>query len=116
MTEDVLLRDIPQPLLDDIGGSLQHYLVPIVGLADEQHPDPLRLIGSGTLVTSGGRHYVLTAAHVWDAAKTFPMIGLTLTSAYLSWFAIPRENLFARVIQGATFGEFGPDLALGRSG
>lgn len=35
MTIGVPLKEIPQPLLDEIGAALQHYFVPILGLASE---------------------------------------------------------------------------------
>ena len=113
MTEGVPLRDIPQYLLDDIGGDLEHYVAVILGLAAEGRSDPLRLIGSGTFVVIGGRHYVLTAAHVWEMTGRFPTIGLILTSTHHSWFPIPRDTIAARVVRGGpASGELGPDLAL----
>ena len=113
MTEGVPLRDIPQYLLDDIGGDLEHYVAAILGLAAEGRSDPLRLIGSGTFVVIGGRHYVLTAAHVWEMTERFPTNGLILTSTHHSWFPIPRDTIAARVVRGGpASGELGPDLAL----
>jgi hypothetical protein len=103
-------KDIPQTLLDEVGADLQHYFVPILGLFLDERHDPLRLIGSGTLVRINTMHYVLTAAHVWQAAEQFPMIGVSLTS-YDSWFQISRGHIVART-RGTDFGAFGPDLAL----
>ena len=85
--------------------------MPILGLASKDHPDPLKLIGSGTFVTINSQHYVLTAAHVWQATELFPTIGLSLTS-YESWFQIPRDGISAHTLRGVRFGELGPDLAL----
>ena len=109
-TIDIPFKDIPQALLDEVGAGLQHYFVPILGLALDDRPYPLRLIGSGTLVCIDRMHCVLTAAHVWQAAEEFPAIGLSLTS-YESWFQIPRDHIVARTL-GSEFLAFGPDLAL----
>lgn len=111
MSIDVPFKDIPQTVLDEVGAALQHYFVPILGLISEKPTDPLNLIGSGTLVKIGSGHYILTAAHVWDAATRFPTVGLSLTT-YESWFSIPRDVISASTLQGASFGEFGPDLSL----
>lgn len=107
---DIPFKDIPQALLDEVGAGLQHYFVPILGLALDDRPYPLRLIGSGTLVRIDAMYCVLTAAHVWHKAEEFPAIGLSLTS-YESWFQIPRDHIVARTL-GSEFLAFGPDLAL----
>lgn len=111
MTVGVRIGDIPKPLLDEIGAGLEHYFVPILGLAAEGHPDPLKLIGSGTLVRIDSQHYVLTAAHVWEATERFPTISFALTS-YESWFPVPREGIAVRTLRDRRRAEFGPDLAL----
>ncbi len=103
-------KDIPQDLLEEVGADLQHYFVPILGLSLDERPDPLRLIGSGTLVRIDTTHCVLTAAHVWQAAERFPAVGLSLTS-YDSWFHISRDHIVARTCS-SELGAFGPDLAL----
>jgi hypothetical protein len=77
MSIDVPFKGIPQTVLDEIGAALQHYFVPILGLISEKPTDPLNLVGSGTLVRIGSGHYILTAAHVWDAVTHFPSVGLS---------------------------------------
>lgn len=111
-TESVDGKDIPQALLDDLTGTLEPYVVALMGLARQGHPDPLQLLGSGTLVMIGAGRYVITAAHVWDAAEEYPTVCPVLTSEYLSTFQIPREHLNAHVLRVSAFGESGPDLAL----
>src|SRR5947208_1115876 len=106
----VPFKDIPQALLEEVGAGLQHYFVPILGLFLDDRPYPLRLIGSGTLVSIENMHCVLTAAHVWQTAEEFPAIGRSLTS-YESWFQIHSDHIVARPL-GSDFGAFGPDLAL----
>ena len=111
MQRDVQIGDIPQPLLDDIGTDLQHYLAPIFGLTDANQRDPLRLVGSGTFVKIDATYSILTAAHVWDASERLHAIGLALT-AYESCFLIPRDMISVRRLRDKTSDEFGPDLAL----
>ena len=111
MDRDVQIGDIPQSLLVNIGADLQHYLAPILGLANANQRDPLRLIGSGTFVKLDSTYSILTAAHVWDATERFQAIGLALT-AYESCFSIPRDVISVQRLRDGTSQEFGPDLAL----
>jgi len=107
----VRIADIPDSLLDDIDSSLQQYFVPILGRDDERHTEPLKLIGSGTFVRIDSSYHILTAAHVWDATKPFPKVGLLLGSGR-SCLSIPREYIAARQLRGSGPEESGPDLAL----
>jgi hypothetical protein len=92
------------------GADLQHYFVPILGLFLDNRPEPLKLLGSGTLVSIGTMRCVLTATHVWKDAEKFPNISFSLTS-FESLFYIPREHIGARPL-GDEFTPLGPDLAL----
>lgn len=107
----VRIADIPDSLLVDINYSLQHYFVPILGLANERRTEPLRLIGSGTLVKIDSNYHILTAAHVWDATEPFLTIGLLIAS-HASCSSIPREYIVARELRGSGSEDSGPDLAL----
>jgi hypothetical protein len=98
-------------VLADIDSNLQHYFVPILGRDDVRPTEPLRLIGSGTLVIIDSSYHILTAAHVWDATKPFPAISLFL-GPRRSCPSIPREYIAARVLRGSGSEDSGPDLAL----
>jgi hypothetical protein len=108
----VQIKDIPQSLLDEIFElNLQHYFVPILALRTERCKEPVKLIGSGTLVGIGSSYHILTAAHVWDATEAFPSLGLVIAHRG-SPLSIQREYIQARRLRGSGSEEFGPDLAL----
>jgi hypothetical protein len=105
------LEDIPQELLEDIGHSLQHYLVPLFVLTEREPVPRLRFIGSGTLVEIQRTRYILTAAHVWSETEGAGRIGVILT-ATPSAFTIERNLIYDQNLRKPEYGEWGPDLAL----
>jgi hypothetical protein len=68
-----------------------------------------RFCGCGTLVESGGKQFILTAAHCAEALSTWPKIDLGL-GEYVHSFNFPNESP-AITLKGKEFGEWGPDLA-----
>lgn len=79
MNKDIPIQDIPQHILDDIILLLKNYLVAVYIVLPEKQQSRPRPIGSGTLVEIEGKHYILTAAHVWHKARESEKIGLVLT-------------------------------------
>lgn len=74
-------------MLEEVRLEIQHYFVPLLvaSLEDPKHPLAqlpaevgLDLAGSGTIVESAGKHYILTADHVWNKAEGWEQIGLML--------------------------------------
>ena len=111
MTDGILLKDIPQRVLDEVMMSLKNYLVAVYVMLQEKPQPRLRAIGSGTLVEIEGGHYVLTAAHVWYETREADQIGLVLTDHQTS-FAIPRDSISVKQLWNGEMAEWGPDIAL----
>ena len=111
-SRDVLLEDMPMGVLNQVESGLRHYFVPILALWKHEQVPELKLIGSGTLIDKGGKGYILTAAHVWDAAAGADTLHL-LMMAGRAKVEIRRTDISARTIwnrEGPE--EWGPDLAL----
>lgn len=109
---DVDIKDIPQAVLDQVEAGLRHYFVPILALWKREQVPELKLIGSGTLIEIGDKGYILTAAHVWDAARRADTLHL-LMMAGRAKVEIRCADISARTIwdrEGPE--EWGPDLAL----
>jgi hypothetical protein len=70
--------------------------------------------GSGTLVTVGSLHGVLTAAHVHAALPKHGNVGIILNAEnpeQYSKLAINMDHIEPIIIKGEEFGPLGPDLA-----
>ena len=85
--------------------------MPILAIRTERCTEPLKLIGSGTLVKIGSSYQILTVAHVWDATELFPILGLIIADRG-SPLSIRRDYIQARRLRGIASEESGPDLAL----
>ena len=110
-SRDVIIEDIPMAVLDQVENGLRHYFVPILALWKRERVPELKLIGSGTLIDMSGKGYILTAAHVWDAAAGADTLHLLITAGDAR-VEIPHANISARTIWGREGPEeWGPDLA-----
>lgn len=111
MSPDVSIDDIPQAVLEEARLEIQHYFVPLLVMSPERPKHQVGLGGSGTLVELAGRHYILTADHVWNATEGWDAIGLAL-AAEGAPLAIPRDRVAANRLGGSPYSRWGPDLAL----
>ena len=110
MSPDVSSDEIPQSLLEEIRERIQDYFVPLLVISPGDRK--VGAAGSGTLVELAGKHYILTAKHVWSEVKRWEEIGLVLTGEGVP-LAIPRDRIVAKLVgAGSAAGEWGPDLAL----
>jgi hypothetical protein len=73
--------DLRQRIVRNLGSSS----VAMLALYD----NGLKFVGSGSLVFVGGSHYILTAAHVWDALQSAPSLGITVSDNIDHKFPIP---------------------------
>lgn len=106
--------DVPLNLLE----SFQSYSVGLIGVRWRSNPSTSgtgtsiktgeQRCGSGTLVRSDDRHFVLTAAHCARELAKWDEIGLVLTS-YPTDFTIPLSK--AIVVSESAAKEWGPDIA-----
>ena len=74
----------------------------------------VKFVGSGSLVFVGDSHYILTAAHVWDALQSAPVLGITVTDNINHKFQIPVPAIVSTTLQPdkLDWSEWGPDLSL----
>jgi hypothetical protein len=110
---DQMLRndhDLQYRLALDIG----KFTVALLGL-DKNAEAKESFAGTGTLVTLGGRHHILTASHVWhDVLKTSSKIGVTLPADITHSFKMETSSIesVADLRPAAGGNEWGPDLIL----
>jgi len=112
VSPDVLFDEIPQPILEEVRLGIQHYFVPLLVISPEDRSHPVDLAGSGTLVELAGRHYILTADHVWNKTEGWAQIGLVLEMAGGAPLAIPVDWISAQRLARRNYSEWGPDIAL----
>jgi len=112
-SQNIPIEDIPTTVLDQVENGLRHYFVPIVAHWKHKRAVPeLKLIGSGTLIDIGGKGYIITAAHVWNAAAGADRLHL-LVMAGRAKVEIPCVEISPKVIwERAGPEEWGPDIAL----
>lgn len=72
---------------------------------------PVALAGSGTFVELSGRHYILTADHVWNGTEGWEELAIAL-AAEGTPLSIPRDRVIANRLGGPPYSDWGPDLAL----
>ena len=72
----------------------QVYTTPLFAVSPSPDGEVLTLAGTGTLVTDGKAHYVLTAAHVWhDVLKRAEKVGISLRADLYSQCLIERTSI-----------------------
>jgi hypothetical protein len=74
----VRLNDRSAGLADKVGRDLTPYTVALLAVFGYGENETLFLRGSGSLVSVGDTHYVLTAFHVWESFDGAVGLGLTL--------------------------------------
>ncbi len=108
--ETIKFRDIPQTILDEVLEALKKFAAPITVIDHERD----MFQGSCTLVQYKGRHFIFTAAHVWDELKPFEHIGLGVCRTPSPTVKIHRQDLKPIIIgksENGNWNEWGPDIA-----
>jgi hypothetical protein len=81
MTEEEQLEraliEPPSRLIDDIITRVAQSSVALAGSFGSGEQRDLKFMGSATLVTIVGAHYILTACHVWEKLAQASHIGIT---------------------------------------
>ena len=72
--ETIKFGDIPQTLLNEVLEFLKPFSAPITVVERQNYLFP----GSCTFVEFEGRHFLFTAAHVWEGLKSYGHIGITV--------------------------------------
>lgn len=111
-TTETPMKEIPDSVIASIGEGLLNFLVPILAIPQCGSEPDIKLIGSGTLVTISDSHYILTAAHVWDAIERSGEIHLALPTRRPSRFTMLPDEITPKVLWNGSSAEWGPDLAL----
>jgi hypothetical protein len=108
----VTLIDANSGLREKIVRNLGDYTVALLAISD--NPERLELAGTGTLISTKGQHYILTARHVWDEVLAdADHVGITLKPNINHRFGIDRKDLTVFGLpKPAQWNEWGPDLIL----
>jgi hypothetical protein len=108
----LLAADSPER--ESVGRDVGNFTVALFAISQPQGVDRLNLAGTGTLVTIRGRHYILTAAHVWeDVLRRAPVLGLTLRENIDHRYLINTSDVVpAGPAKPEAWNEWGPDLVL----
>lgn len=96
-----------------IGRNVSNFSVTLFGVNGSGNSRSVQLVGTGTLVSLEGAHYVLTAAHVWhDGLKKYESTGLTLKEDLDQCFPIKNEFIVICELPETKLDEWGPDIIL----
>ena len=110
MRETIKFGEIPQTILNAVLDCLNPFSAPITVI---EHQRDL-FLGSCTLVEFEGRHFLFTAAHVWDDLKDYGLIGITARAIASPSLKICTRDLRPIVVgkrKNDEWNEWGPDLA-----
>lgn len=101
-------------LWDRIVRSLGSSTVALFGIYYVNGEERLKFAGTGTLVTAGNYHGILTAAHVWEVLEATAKVAITMTDKINHRYAIDVKAIAATVLDDSAseWDEHGPDLAL----
>jgi hypothetical protein len=97
-----------------ISQDISHFTMGFARLTVKNGVEDAECAGSGTFVTVGSLHGVLTAAHVIDHLPRAGPVGIITHAEDPSRFAKQRlamEHCESEVMRGTAFDEKGPDLA-----
>jgi hypothetical protein len=113
LSPDVSIDAIPQAALEQARQGIQAYLAPMIVISPDAPLDrtPVALAGSGTFVELDGRHYVLTADHVWTGTEGWADLAIALVAEGMP-LSIPRDRIVPKRLGAPPYTEWGPDLAL----
>ena len=99
---------------EQISKDISYFTIGFATLSVQGNVEDAVCAGSGTLVTVGSMHGILTAAHVLDNLPTRGQVGLVTHADDPSRFqkqTITMEHTDSIVMRGKTFDQKGPDLA-----
>ena len=109
LTEEVPITNLPDSLLEAVALDLAQYSIGFLRIEDTPRGQDAILLGSGTLVTVGSTHAILTAHHVLHVLPKHGRLGLIL-SPTLHQHTVDTQALVYREIARGTVDSEGPDL------
>jgi hypothetical protein len=98
---------------EQISKDISNFIIGFARLTVENKVEDAVSAGSGSLVTVGSLHGILTAAHVLDALPKAGRVGLVTYANNPGRFdrqAIMMQHTGSVVMRGIKFGPIGPDL------
>src|SRR5436190_14729573 len=98
---------------EQISKDVSYFTIGFATLSVKGNVEDAVCAGSGTLVTVGSLHGILTAAHVLDNLPAKGQVGLVTHADDPSRFqkqSITMEHTDSVLMRGATFDRKGPDL------
>jgi hypothetical protein len=107
MRETIKFGEIPQTIVNEVLECLIPFSAPITVIVRQRE----LLLGSGTFVEFDGRHFIFTAAHVWEDLKKYGHIGITVRAIASPSVKICMRDLKPIVVSKRINDEWGPDLA-----
>lgn len=107
-----LFRNSPEEQ-ERIGRHVGQFSVALSGVNDSPDFRNVRLVGSGTLVSTNQTRYVLTAAHVWHhGLAKYKSTGLTLREDIDHCFPILNAAITVQQLAETKMDQWGPDVVL----
>ena len=108
-----ILKDSTSGLRDKVIRNLGLFTVAFLAISDEPN-EQFEMAGTGTLVELSGKHFILTARHVWERRlKSADQIGVTRKPEVSHRFPIsPRKVVPLGPPRPEVWDEWGPDIVL----
>jgi hypothetical protein len=115
MIQSSLIETVHSPeFLEKIQRSLGSSTVALFALLDDHGNERLEPAGTATLVVIQNRHYILTAAHVWERIEFASRFGISLIENrdHKTW--LDPKTIAPTVVKPpvSAWNEWGPDVAL----
>ncbi len=111
MSEEILLRDLPESVLNEAIQILAPYVIGFVGYTRNPDGEDVQLLGSGTLVSVGSTKAILTAHHVVSILPRDERLGLVLSATPQRHGADLQGLTYLQIARGSC-DEDGPDLGV----
>jgi hypothetical protein len=108
-TEELLITQIPESFFEAVARDLAECSVGFLRIEDTPRGQDAILLGSGTLVTVGKTHAVLTAHHVVKVLPKAGRVGLILSSELQQHTVNTQALAYVEIARG-TVDSDGPDL------
>lgn len=108
-TEEITIGQLPDSLFEAVALHLAQYSIGFLRIEQTPRGQDAILLGSGTLVTVGSTHAILTAHHVLQVLPKHGRIGLIL-SPTLHQHTVDIQALVYKEIARGTIDAEGPDL------
>ena len=105
----VPITELSETLLAEVTQDLARYSIGFLGIEDTPRGQNARLLGSGTLVTAGKTHAILTAHHVIQVLPKKGRLGLILAPT-LHQHTVDTNALVYKEIARGVVDSDGPDL------